>query len=152
MPDSNAQPGITPPLEQALLRVGDRWSLLVVDALLGGAQRFADLEAGIPGIATNILSARLKHLERERLVLAVPYSRRPRRYAYELTDAGQDLAGALRLLAQWGADHSAAADSSDDSADAAPRHQRCGTALEARWWCPTCGELAEDEPDGTVWV
>jgi DNA-binding HxlR family transcriptional regulator len=138
---------ITSPLEQALLRVGDRWSLLVVDALLGGAQRFADLEGEIPGIATNILSARLKHLEAERLVLAVPYSRRPRRYAYELTDAGRDLAGALRLLAQWGADHGA-----PEAAEAAHRHERCGTTLEARWWCPTCGEVAEDEPDSAVWV
>lgn len=134
-------------LEQALVRVGDRWSLLVVDALLGGAQRFADLEAGIPGIATNILSSRLRHLEQERLVLAVPYSPRPRRFAYELTDAGRDLAGALRLLAQWGADHGTAG-----TTEAAPRHERCGTLLEARWWCPTCGEPAEDDPDGAVWV
>ncbi len=135
------------PLDQALQRVGDRWSLLVVDALLDGARRFADLETGIPGIATNVLSARLKRLEEEQLVLAVPYSPRPRRFAYELTGAGRDLAGALRLLARWGSDHGA-----EGVADTGPRHQRCGTALEARWWCPTCGELAEDEPDGATWI
>jgi len=53
------------PLAEALARVGDRWTLLVVEALLGGPQRFNDLLGQIPGIAANILSERLKRLERE---------------------------------------------------------------------------------------
>ena len=51
------------PLAEALARVGDRWTLLVVEALLGGPQRFNDLLGQIPGIAANILSERLKRLE-----------------------------------------------------------------------------------------
>src|ERR1700677_3671134 len=93
------------PLDRALSRVGDRWTLLIVEAMLAGPQRFADLQDQIPGIATNVLSARLKHLEAEGLILAVPYSGRPVRYAYQLTDPGRSLAGAVRILAQWGADH-----------------------------------------------
>ena len=60
------------PLELALERVGDRWSLLLVEALLGGSRRFNELQDGVAGIAPNILSDRLRRLEREGVVLARP--------------------------------------------------------------------------------
>ncbi len=53
------------PLGEAVARVGDRWTLLVVNALLAGPGRFNDLLGGLPGLAPNILSQRLRHLERE---------------------------------------------------------------------------------------
>jgi DNA-binding HxlR family transcriptional regulator len=125
------------PLQAALDRVGDRWCLLVVESLLEGPLRFNDLHAALPGIAPNILSDRLKRLERERVLEARPYSERPIRLSYELTAEGRELAGALRLLADWGA--------RGDSSDAL-RHGACGTPLEARWYCPTCARaIAEDE-------
>src|SRR6266566_4754499 len=110
------------PLAEALAKVGDRWTLLVVEPLLAGPSRFNDLLGQVPGIAANILSERLKRLEREGLLVARPYSERPPRSAYELTAEGKDLAGALRLLAQWGARHA-------DPAEA-PRHPACGTPIE----------------------
>lgn len=125
------------PLAEALARVGDRWTLLVVEALLGGSRRFNDLLEQIPGIAPNILSERLKRLERDGLVVSRPYSDRPPRSEYELTGEGRELAGALRLLAHWGARHAPAADT--------PRHPACGTTMEARWYCPTCDEIIDDE-------
>ena len=97
------------PLAEALTRVGDRWTLLVVEALLAGPLRFNDLADQIPGIAASILSERLKRLERDALVVARPYSDRPPRAAYQLTAEGADLAGALRLLSDWAARHSDAA-------------------------------------------
>ena len=127
------------PLAEALARVGDRWTLLVVEALLPGPRRLNDLLGQIPGIAANILSERLKRLEREALLVARPYSERPPRVAYQLTAEGRELAGALRLLAYWGAGHA-------DPAQA-PRHPVCGTPVEARWYCPTCDRLVDDEPD-----
>ena len=126
------------PLSEALARVGDRWTLLVVEALLDGPRRFNDLLDQLPGIAANILSERLKRLEREGLLVARPYSDRPPRAAYQLTAEGRELAGALRLLAYWGAGHA-------DPAQA-PRHSACGTPIEARWYCPTCDRLVDNEP------
>ncbi len=118
------------PLEAALERVGDRWSLLLVEALLGGPRRFNALIEAVPGIAPNILTDRLRRLERERIVVATPYQQRPPRMSYSLTADGRDLASALRLLADWGA---------RGAADVEPmRHGACGTPLEARWFCPTC--------------
>jgi DNA-binding HxlR family transcriptional regulator len=130
------------PLAQALSRVGDRWTLLVVEALLSGPRRFNELLADVPGIAPNILSERLKRLERDALLIARSYSERPPRAAYELTAEGRALAGALRLLAHWGTRH---ADSPE-----APRHGVCGTALEARWYCPTCDRLVDEAADTDV--
>ena len=132
-------------LAAALGRVGDRWSLLVVAALLGGPRRFGDLLAALDGLAPNILSKRLAHLEAEGLVVGEPYSRRPVRHAYRLTAPGADLAGVLRLLAHWEA-HSAGPASAPAGAEA-PRHPACGTPLEARWFCPTCDEAIEDPAD-----
>jgi HxlR-like helix-turn-helix len=60
------------PLGEALASVGDRWTLLVVEALLAGPQRFNDLLDQLPGMAANILSERLKRLEREGLLVARP--------------------------------------------------------------------------------
>jgi len=135
-------------LHLALGRVGDRWSLLVVQALLAGARRFNDLQAELAGIAPNVLAARLRQLEGDGLVVATPYSERPVRYAYELSADGAALAGALRLLSTWGADQAGA------PADAEPVvHQACGTAAEARWWCPTCERgLDDDELDDLRWI
>ena len=132
------------PLAEAVARVGDRWALLLVHALLGGPRRFNDLQQDLPGIAPNVLTQRLRHLERQGVVLARPYSERPPRVVYELTGAGHELAGALRLLAQWGA----GAGRSDDAEPL--RHPPCGTALEARWWCPTCARVVEDDEGGDI--
>ena len=86
------------PLADALSRVGDRWSLLLVAALLDGPKRFNDLQAELEGIAPNVLSARLKSLTEQALVVQQAYSEHPPRFVYELSEAGTELAGALRLL------------------------------------------------------
>ena len=61
---------------------------------------------------------------------------RPPRFVYELTESGRELAGALRLLADWGA-------RSGGSGEPL-RHTACGTTLEARWWCPSCATIVDD--------
>ncbi len=130
------------PLEEAVARVGDRWALLIVSALLDGPRRFNDLQGDVAGIAPNVLSQRLRTLEQHGVVVAAPYSERPPRFVYQLTAAGAELAGALRLLAQWGAGQS------PDTVEPL-RHPPCGTPLEARWYCPTChtveGDTAAEE-------
>ena len=133
------------PLAAALERVGDRWSLLLIEALLEGPRRFGELSEAVAGIAPNILADRLRRLEGERIVRATPYSERPPRFTYALTDEGHELAGVLRLLADWG---------SRGSASAEPmRHALCGTPVEARLWCPTCARsLEEPETDALRFV
>jgi DNA-binding HxlR family transcriptional regulator len=129
-------------LRHALAQVGDRWSLLVVQALERGARRFSDLREGVGGIAPNILSERLKRLEAAGVVSSSPYSERPLRVAYDLTPSGRDLVGALRLLAEWGARRT--------GDEASTRHRPCGTPLETRWYCPTCAGVAEEGDRGEL--
>jgi DNA-binding HxlR family transcriptional regulator len=130
------------PLDAALARVGDRWSLLLVEALLAGSRRFNELQDDLPGIAPNILTDRLRRLERESVIRSTPYSERPLRYAYDLTADGRELAGVLRLLATWGA---AGADAAEPL-----RHETCGTPMEARWYCPTCARAVEEDESSAL--
>lgn len=140
MPTPRRSPPVSA-LDAALHRVGDRWSLLLVEALLHGPQRFNELLDGLDGLAPNILSARLKALEAEGILAARPYSQRPYRVVYVLTARGAELAGALRLLAQWGAQRSSAR-----AGGVGPlHHATCGTAVEARWWCSTCDRVVADD-------
>ena len=131
-------PAPSSPLADALARVGDRWTLLLVAALLDGEKRFNELQEKLDGIAPNVLSARLKLLGEQALAVSRPYSERPPRFVYELTESGRELAGALRLLADWGA---------RSGAGEPLRHTACGTALEARWWCPNCEAIVDDVAD-----
>ena len=110
-------------------------------ALLEGPKRFNELQEELEGIAPNVLSARLKALTEQALVVAQPYSDRPPRFAYELSESGRELAGALRLLADWGA---------RSGAGEPLRHAACGTAVEARWWCPNCETIVDDAADDDV--
>ena len=128
------------PLAEALDRVGDRWTLLLVEALLDGPRRFGDLQGELGGIAPNVLTHRLRHLEARgaRRGPALLASAR-RASCTSSPPSGRELAGALRLLADWGARHREAGEP--------PRHAACGTPLEARWYCPTC-ERPVDEDDG----
>jgi len=132
-------------LEEALARVGDRWTLLLVNTLLDGPLRFNELLETMRGLAPNVLSKRLRHLEANGVVVATQYSERPPRFDYRLTAAGEELAGALRLLAHWGAGR---------DPDAVPvHHGMCGTPVEPRWYCPTCARLVEpDEVDDVRFV
>ena len=70
------------------------------------------------------------------IVQATPYSTRPPRMEYALTTDGRELAGTLRLLADWGARRTAGVETL--------RHGTCGTPLEARWYCPTCSRVVDD--------
>jgi DNA-binding HxlR family transcriptional regulator len=124
-------------LDEALRRVGDRWSLLVINALLDAPLRFNELLESIPGLAPNVLSSRLKRLEHDGVLVAAPYSEHPPRFSYALTASGRELAGALRLLADWAAVQVPGAEPLT--------HAACGTPVEARWYCPTCGRVVEQD-------
>ena len=86
----------------ALDVIGDRWAILILRDLLIGPLRFGDLVEGLPGIGSNTLAARLKHLETSgvirRQVLALP----DRGMAYELTEYGHQLEPILMALGRWG--------------------------------------------------
>ena len=73
------------PLAYAVERIGDRWTILIVDALMSGPRKFGELEADVTGIAPTVLTKRLRQLDTDGIVVGRPYSERPLRFSYELT-------------------------------------------------------------------
>ena len=122
-------------------QVGDRWTLRALAALGSGPLTFGDLEAAL-GVATNVLSSRLKRLEADGIVVAEPYQDRPTRFRYALTERGEAMGDALRLLTEWGG--------AAPTGGSAPAHDVCGTRLELVWSCPTCGEIVDRDSAHTV--
>ena len=124
------------------LRVGDRWSLLLVEALLPAPLRFNEIAEAVPGIAPNILSDRLRRLEGAGILVATPDSRRPLRMEYALTVDGRELRRSPPSPGRLGR--------AGGGVGEPLRHSGlCGTPLQAAWHRPTCERLvADDEPDG----
>jgi DNA-binding HxlR family transcriptional regulator len=131
-------------LDHALALLGERWTLRIIAGLLDGPKRFGELAGSTDGIAPNILTARLRQLERDGLIVATPYSRRPMRLSYALSDTGRELAGTISLLAAWGARQTGAAEG--------PTHGLCGTPLETRLYCPTCERPADGAEEPVIWL
>jgi len=88
------------PAASALDVIGDRWALLVVRELMLGPRRFTELAAGLPGIGTDILTARLRGLADAGVLIRTGPGRRQR---YELTGRGRALRPVLAELGRWGA-------------------------------------------------
>ncbi len=105
---------------RALDSVGDRWTLLIVRELLAGPRRYTDLHADLPGVSTDVLAARLKHMEGEGLAERRRQPRPASGHVYELTERGRGLLPVLTALASWGA-----------PALGAPRPT---DAVRAHWW------------------
>jgi DNA-binding HxlR family transcriptional regulator len=90
-------------LARTLDVAGDRWTLLIVRELTPGPRRFTDLLDGLPGISRNLLTERLRALERDGIIARQELPPPAARQVYELTDDGRDLAAAMAPLIAWGA-------------------------------------------------
>ena len=78
----------------------DRWSISVILAVMLGASRFNAL-AETSGVTGGMLAGRLRRLEDDGLLLRVPYSRRPLRYEYRLTNMGAELFDVIVEMVRW---------------------------------------------------
>lgn len=88
------------PMATALDFVGDRWTILILRELLGGPARFQELRDGLPGIATNLLTERLRRMEADGIVRRVEFGGSG---LYTLTEAGAGIRTAIEELGMWGA-------------------------------------------------
>jgi DNA-binding HxlR family transcriptional regulator len=89
-------------LAYALDVVGERWTLLIARELLSGPKRFKDLFDALPGIGTNLLSARLKEMEKNRLIARGKLPPPAASAIYELTERGKELGEVIGALVKWG--------------------------------------------------
>jgi len=93
------------PIANTLDIVGDRWTLVVLRDLFTGKDKFSDFLTSPEGIATNVLSSRLQTMEANGLVEKTVYQRRPKRFAYKLTQKGHDLLPVLQSMCRWANAH-----------------------------------------------
>lgn len=94
--------GLDCPIARSLDVIGDRWTLLIIRDLLRGTRKYQDLLASLEGISTNLLAERLARLVDEGIVTRTLYSEKPPRAEYHLTEQGEQLAGVVDALFQWG--------------------------------------------------
>src|SRR5438132_8508704 len=87
----------------ALDLVGERWAMLIVRELVLGPKRFSDLRAGLPGIASNVLTTRLRELEASGVVARRELPRPAASMVYELTEYGREFEPVMLALGRWGA-------------------------------------------------
>ena len=123
---------------QCLEVVGEWWSMLIVRDLFLGVTRFDEFQQRL-GISRNVLQQRLARLVDAGVVQKSPYSDRPLRYDYRLTDKGRGLWKVLAHLMMWGDEHYAAE-------AGRPRllvHRGCGGEADGRQHCTRCGAELE---------
>jgi DNA-binding HxlR family transcriptional regulator len=101
-----------------LQRIGDKWSLLVVQTLGDGSRRFNQLRREIPSISQRMLTLTLRNLERDGLVNRTVTPSIPPRVDYELTELGHSLQKPICGLVTWAMDHSDAIHAAQASYDA----------------------------------
>lgn len=91
----------TCPIRNVVSQIGDKWSMLILFALVDGADRFNALKNRIVGISQRMLTQTLRELERDGYVLRTVYPEVPARVEYELTDMGKELVKPLYQLVSW---------------------------------------------------
>jgi DNA-binding HxlR family transcriptional regulator len=122
-------------IARSLEIIGERWTLLILRDAILGLERFEEFQESL-GIASNVLTNRLKLLSGEGLLERVPDEARPGRRKYVLTDKGAELGPALIQLMKWG-------DRYYSAAGGPPRltlHVGCGGNVGPDFQCERCGE------------
>jgi DNA-binding HxlR family transcriptional regulator len=123
-------------IARSLEVIGERWTLLIVrDAVIDGMSRFEEFQESL-GVASNVLTNRLKLLCDQGVLERVPDLERPGRPKYVPTQKGQELAPILFALMKWGDRHY-------PTPKGPPRltlHVGCGGNIGANWHCDRCGK------------
>ncbi|MDE1460913.1 winged helix-turn-helix transcriptional regulator [Spartinivicinus poritis] len=95
------------PIRNVVAQIGDKWSILILFALVDGPDRFNSLKSRIEGISQRMLTQTLRDLERDGFVLRTVYPQVPVKVEYELTELGKGLSASVWKLVSWAGDHHA---------------------------------------------
>jgi DNA-binding HxlR family transcriptional regulator len=123
-------------IARSLAIVGEPWSPLVIRDVFIGINRFDDLQRDL-GISRKVLAERLRHLVEAGVLERRPYSERPPRDEYALTQMGWEFVDVLMAMVAWGDRWTAG--------EAGPptlyRHRSCGQITQAEPHCAACGAI-----------
>ena len=110
------KPQLCARFHRAVELIGGRWTGAVIQLLLNGRMRFAELRDAIPDISDRMLSERLRELETEGIVERIVVPETPVRVEYELTEKGRALVPIVDAMREYGREWLGAADSCDEAA------------------------------------
>jgi len=125
--------GMTCSVAQSLEVIGEWWTLLIVRDAFLGVRRFEEFQRRL-GVSRNVLTQRLESLVASGVLETVPYSRRPPRREYRLTEKGRGLYPVIVGLRQWGDRWL-----QTGSPPVVVEHLDCGHSAEAVLTCAHCG-------------
>lgn len=114
--------------------IGERWTVLILREVFRGNRRFDQMQGAL-GIARNVLTARLEHLQEAGILERRRYQERPARYEYMLTEKGIDLWPVLMQMLIWGDKHLA-----EGGPPVYVEHRDCGGQPDEHLICDRCGE------------
>ena len=95
------------PVETTLMRIGDKWKVLILRDLMNGTKRFGELKKSIGGVSQKVLTAQLRDMEENGLITRQVYAEVPPRVEYSLTELGRSLKPILDALQNWGEEYKA---------------------------------------------
>jgi DNA-binding HxlR family transcriptional regulator len=103
--DPAPHPDLCTAAKELFLRIGDKWTLVVIGVLWDGSHRFSEIRRTVPGLSQRMLTLTLRDLERDGLVTRTVTPTAPPRVDYALTALGRSLGERVRLLADWAFEH-----------------------------------------------
>jgi DNA-binding HxlR family transcriptional regulator len=127
-PSDKDEPEVCDAISATLARIGDKWTLLVVELLSDGPMRFNEIRRTIGDISQRMLTLTVRGLERDGLVTRTVYPTIPPRVDYELTKLGRTLREPVMAIASWARKHQPAIAEArkvfDAGGTARPSHRR----------------------------
>ncbi len=93
------------PVETTLTLIGDKWKVLILRDLLPGTKRFGELKISIGSVSQKVLTAQLRQMEDNGLLIRTVYPEVPPRVEYTLTELGYSLKPILDAMWKWGEEY-----------------------------------------------
>lgn len=90
------------PVETTLTLISDKWKVLILRDLMPGTKRFGELKKSIGHVTQKVLTAQLREMEANGLLVRTVYAEVPPRVEYTLTELGTSLKPVLDAMGQWG--------------------------------------------------
>ena len=90
------------PVETTLMLISNRWNVLILRDLMEGTNRFGELKKSLGDISQKVLTANLRAMEENGLLIRTVYAQVPPKVEYTLTDTGYSLKPVLDAMVQWG--------------------------------------------------
>ena len=95
------------PVETTLMLIGNKWKVLILRDLMPGTKRFGELQRSVGHVSQKVLTAQLREMEAQGLVLRTVYPEVPPRVEYSLTALGRSLKPILDVMGAWGEEYKA---------------------------------------------